>query len=1182
MNNKGVLVGNFQGSIALDLYKALYKSKDKRQCSYVFLNTLKKSIGCKNVLLVERMGKEEWITLADGRLKIQKRKIELSEVESTFSKNESYKLIEWDKDSIKTDFLYLISLDQDHLVIIEHNKELQAELISKIIEPVKAFYDYSLLLSDTTDDNHRASDGNNGDDLISQMITDLAKNETPMGLLGLDNEYNIKELNKAGARITQFLFNKKLSIGDNLRSFYTAKDFKEFESDVISKLRKGELIEKVISIESESKTIKLQASYKALVDKSNQVKGFLFLLTDVSELEKAKLYAQENRQILKSILEFSESSYTAYGKDSKLIFFNAGAKQSHKDAFGIDLRLGMHISEISQHESSFWHNRSIEDFLNGKDEKNRQIRYEKNGETRIVNLFIVPLKGEEGEVLGWMENSIDVTEETLKNQVLSRREATLEAILNSSINGIYAVDRNMILLAVNKKAKRDFVEYCGQEVSVGTDLHKVIPKEDLERWKNEYFNKVFNGEELSYLGPIGDSRVVENMYHPVVNEKNEIVACLEVSRDITDSVSKQQELVKSEKRFRSLVENLPTGIIRTSIDGIINDASAAIEQIIGYSNVELIGKHISGFIHEDDRAELGDYMTKLSKEENTLLGSTKVINKNKEIRSIEGRASIIKDEEDSPQEYLFTFNDVTEQLKIEKKLASAKGNYELLFKNMYDAVLLYNFDTEEILDYNVAFAKFYGQEKRKIKALDWDTFIPKTSNYIPGVDLWENFKGLVERVSRKETITTRGVLYNKDKEEKLAEVSMFPALESGNIAYIVIKDITDSYRNAQDSKDKTSIYEQLIEQSSEGIDIIEIDQTNPTESQEDRIVVRNELMSSYLGSADKPITRMEEVLSIMSKDQPNDLSSDELVKDVHKSIFSKKKMFNEVRIVQGNKTFDINVSHNLVELRDKKYLIRNFLDVTEKKKSEDIIRQQILDLNLKNNELQKYIDSNLQLENFAYIASHDLKAPIRSVISFMQLLKKNVESQLDEKNLKFIDIVLTASTNMQVLIDDLLTYSRINTQEVEFESVDVNKLVAGLLRDLVSVVTESNAVINIDKLPTMIADSSRIRQVFQNLITNAIKFIPNDIVPEINLKYNDEKAFHHFSVSDNGIGIEQQYLDKIFLMFMKLHSENKYQGTGIGLSICKKVIDQHQGQIWVESKIGEGSTFHFRISKNLT
>ena len=325
------------------------------------------------------------------------------------------------------------------------------------------------------------------------------------------------------------------------------------------------------------------------------------------------------------------------------------------------------------------------------------------------------------------------------------------------------------------------------------------------------------------------------------------------------------------------------------------------------------------------------------------------------------------------------------------------------------------------------------------------------------------------------------------------------------------------------------------------------------------------------------------LITLSPEFQPSGLSSEDVLRNIILSVIQEGENKSDFRFNNNDKVLDVETFARMIHINDYVYMVRNFRDVTSQRMQKDIIERQIQVLNNKNAELQKYIDSNLQLENFAYIASHDLKAPIRSVISFMQLLKRNLAGKIDDKNFRFLEIVLEASGNMQVLIDDLLTYSRINTQAVEFERFELNKMLNRLLIELNSSIEEKGGTLIMKDIPDLIiADKSRLRQVFQNLITNALKFTEKDSKPLIIISCTTNNSEYVFKVKDNGIGIESDYLDKIFLMFKKLHSENKYQGTGIGLSICKKVVDQHNGNIWVESEIGKGSTFYFTISRTLT
>lgn len=262
--------------------------------------------------------------------------------------------------------------------------------------------------------------------------------------------------------------------------------------------------------------------------------------------------------------------------------------------------------------------------------------------------------------------------------------------------------------------------------------------------------------------------------------------------------------------------------------------------------------------------------------------------------------------------------------------------------------------------------------------------------------------------------------------------------------------------------------------------------------------------------------------------------------------------------------------------------IASVVDITEKKSQEQLIQQQLIDLDEKNKELKKYIESNLQLENFAYLASHDLKAPIRTIVSFGQLLAKSLSDKIDEREKEFLQFIISASSNLHRLTQDLLSYSRVQTERRQFESIDLEQELHHLVKELDSSILEANAQVFFHQLPSQIvADRTFIRQVFQNLISNAIKFCKVSLPPVVSIYATELIDSWKFEVKDNGIGIDSQYFDKIFLLFQKLHPNERYDGSGIGLAICRKITDLHQGKIWVQSVPGEGSSIFFTISKSL-
>ena len=241
---------------------------------------------------------------------------------------------------------------------------------------------------------------------------------------------------------------------------------------------------------------------------------------------------------------------------------------------------------------------------------------------------------------------------------------------------------------------------------------------------------------------------------------------------------------------------------------------------------------------------------------------------------------------------------------------------------------------------------------------------------------------------------------------------------------------------------------------------------------------------------------------------------------------------------------------------------------------EIVNRQQIEETLKKTN--QELCASNKELENFAYLASHDLREPLRMVTSFTKLLARRYSSQLDTEADKIIGFAVDGATRMEELINNLLEYSRISKQTNFTKSVDCELVLDCALRNLKLLIKETNAEITRTSLPTVLGDSEQLIQLFQNLIENALTYRGQE-PPKIAISAEAREEQWLFFVQDNGIGIESKYRDRIFQIFQRLHTREEYPGTGIGLAICRKIVERHNGQIWVESELGQGATFYFTI-----
>jgi len=244
---------------------------------------------------------------------------------------------------------------------------------------------------------------------------------------------------------------------------------------------------------------------------------------------------------------------------------------------------------------------------------------------------------------------------------------------------------------------------------------------------------------------------------------------------------------------------------------------------------------------------------------------------------------------------------------------------------------------------------------------------------------------------------------------------------------------------------------------------------------------------------------------------------------------------------------------------------------------EELVAARTAELVLKAEELAR---SNEELERFAYVASPALQQPLGMVASYTQLLARRYKGKLGADADEFIGFAVDGANRMQQLIQDLLSYSRVTTKGKALTLTESQAACDNALKNLGQAIRDSGAKLTLGTLPRVRADATQLTQLFQNMIGNAIKYCGNDRSPEINVAARENGADWVFSVQDNGIGIEPQYFERIFQMFQRLHTRNEYSGTGIGLAICRKIVERHGGKVWVESQPGHGSTFVFTIPRD--
>jgi PAS domain S-box-containing protein len=266
--------------------------------------------------------------------------------------------------------------------------------------------------------------------------------------------------------------------------------------------------------------------------------------------------------------------------------------------------------------------------------------------------------------------------------------------------------------------------------------------------------------------------------------------------------------------------------------------------------------------------------------------------------------------------------------------------------------------------------------------------------------------------------------------------------------------------------------------------------------------------------------------------------------------------------------FPIELAISPVGFGDKHHFAAFIRDVTERQHAQQELSRKVEEL----------ARSNAELEQFAYVASHDLQEPLRMVASYTQLLARRYRGRLDADADEFIGFAVDGATRMQTLIQDLLSYSSVTTRGRSLAMTDAQVACGAALQNLKQSITEAQGVVSVGAMPRVLADATQLTQLFQNLIGNAIKYCDKR-KPDIRIGSRLDGDVAVFSIEDNGIGIEPQYFERIFQMFQRLHTRKDYSGTGIGLALCRKIVERHGGRIWVESRLGEGSTFLFTMPR---
>jgi PAS domain S-box-containing protein len=606
----------------------------------------------------------------------------------------------------------------------------------------------------------------------------------------------------------------------------------------------------------------------------------------------------------------------------------------------------------------------------------------------------------------------------------------------------------------------------------------------------------------------------------------------------------------------SVVDSSDDAIFSTTLDGVITSWNKAAETIFGYTADEIVGEHVSVLIDPDRANETAEILERIRNGEQVEHYETTRRTKQGDTVAVAVTVSPIQDAAGTIVGASSIARDITERERVEDQVRSAAQYARSLIEASVDPLVTIS-PEGKITDVNEATIRVTGVERERLVGTDFADYFTEPDRAREGYR-----QVFAEGSATDYPLTIRhtdgaltDVLYNASvyKDAAGSVLGVFAAA----------RDVTAQKRVLREFSETKTFLDNIL-QSSTKYSIIGKDLNH-------RILSWNEGACRNYGYTGAEIIGMDSNILHTPEDQESG-AVDHLLQTAHDVGLAED---NFQRVRKDGSRFEASV---VVTRRDNAdgepigYLLMSN-DISDKKQAEAELARRARELEQANVDLGR---SNDELEQFAYIASHDLSEPLRAISGPISLVARRYQGQLDDEAEQFIAFAVDGCQRMQKMIDDLLVYSRVGRVERSLEVVDCNLVINTVLTALGPAIAETGAVIHVEPLPVVRAESTQLSQVFQNLILNALKFVTIGVAPEVAVAAEPVGAEWRFTVTDNGIGIDPQHRDRIFGMFKRLHSREDYPGTGIGLALVKKIVERHGGRIGVEDNpAGAGTRFWF-------
>ena len=809
------------------------------------------------------------------------------------------------------------------------------------------------------------------------------------------------------------------------------------------------------------------------------------------------------------------------------------------------------------------------------------VTFNKHGamQTGWFDFIYEPKRNSQGEIIGVICSVVEVTDKVVSKRRIAEREQEMRNILVNSPN-IFLILKgsDFIIDFINEPLLKSWGrtrDIVGQELLVALPEFEGQPIFDL-------LKKVFDTGE-SYVGMEERTLILKEgkphevfyncVYQPMIGEDGNVIAITVMATDITEETTARRKVEESEKELRQLANAMPQLVWIADSQGTITYFNDRIHEFSGANKKEDGSWAWEGVVHKDDYEGTRDAWvnalkrgTAFEKENRMLMkdGTYKWYlsrgypqkNQTGEVICWYGTSTYIHDQK--------LFEEILEQKVIERtdELRVQKEFSDTIVNTCVDLIVVYDKDMR-IIGFNKACEDLFRIKKEDVVGkVVWDVF-PAAQNGTGHTDLLRAREGEYVHNATYESPVT-GHIY---------ENFITPLKDHNGKVYAVVtmaRDITDSVRATEIIRQSEEKFNKLFEFSPLGLTL--------SEAPSGKLVDANDAYWQLVG-----YTRQEYIGHTSSE---LNLIEDSVRQKIEKEVLEKGSVKNiELSIrTKSGKIVPVLASIEMITIAGKKYFLSAIIDIIERKKAEEEIRQSNL-------ELEKM---NKELESFSYVAGHDLQEPLRKIQTFSaRIIEKETLSDAGKDYFKRIQ---NAASRMQKLIQDLLAFSRVTTGERKFEHVHLAELLEEVVREYSEKLQEKNGSVQTLEMDDVYAIAFQFRQLMLNLVSNSIKFSRPDVPLRITIESKIEKGdeifarhhvenhrlvpdamYSHIIVSDNGIGFEPHFNERIFEVFQRLHGNDKYSGSGVGLSIVKKIVENHNGFITARSELNNGATFDIYI-----